>query len=216
MAEDKKAAREAYVRSHNPEDDTLCQLRKMSVGLDGGRMATNPVTGKLLTFLCKSINAKKVIDIGVFTGCSSFAMALVLPEGGKVIACDISTESTDLGRPYWEQGGIAEKVDLRIQPATNTLQELLDKGEGETFDFIFIDADKINYPTYFDLGVKLLRSGGMFLVDNAIWSGRVADPSETDEDTIAIRKINALMRDDPRVDYVLMDLADGLGLARKL
>ncbi len=103
-------------------------------------MTTNPVVGKLLTFLCKSINAKKVIDIGVFAGCSSFSMALALPEGGKVIACDISTENTDLGRPYWEQGGIAEKMDL---PASNTLQELLDKGEGETFDFIFINADKM-------------------------------------------------------------------------
>lgn len=205
-----------YMRSHNTENATLSQLRELSVAHRDGGMTTGVESGKLLTFLCRSIQAKKVLDIGVFTGCSSFAMALALPQDGKVIACDVSEDYANLGRPYWEQGGVSAKINLRIQPATKTLQELIDSGEEETFDLIFIDADKHNYATYFELGMKLLRTGGIFVVDNALWGGLVADNSVTDKNTVGIRKINDIMRDDPRVDFLLLNVSDGTGLAQKL
>ena len=209
-------ALEEYLSQHNIEDATLSQLREMSVAHAKGMMTSRVENGKLLTLLCKSIKAEKVLDVGVFTGCSAYAMALGLPEDGKVIACDVSEEFTSLGRPYWEQGGVADKIDLRIQPATKTLQEFINNGEEGTFDLMFIDADKQNYPTYFELGMKLLRPGGLFVVDNTLWSGAVADKSKTDEETVAIRKMNSLMRDDPRVDFLMINVADGVGLAVKL
>ena len=205
-----------YLQQHNILDTTLSQLREMSVAHAKGMMTSRVENGKLLTLLCRATNAKKVLDVGVFTGCSAYAMALGMPEDGKVVACDVSEEFTSLGRPYWEQGGMANKIDLRLQPAATTLQELIDNGEEGTFDLMFIDADKVNYPTYFELGMKLLRSGGVFIVDNALWSGHVADASRKDENTLAIRKINSLMRDDPRVDFLLLNIADGTGLAVKL
>ncbi len=206
----------AYLLQHNVEDATLSQLREMSVAHAHGNMTSCVENGKLLTLLCRNIKAKKVLDVGVFTGCSAYAMALGLPEDGKVIACDVSEEYANLGRPYWEQGGMATKIDLRIQPATKTLQEFIDNGEEGTFDMMFIDADKQSYPTYFELGMKLLRTGGVFVVDNALWHGAVLDNSITDEHTVAIRKINSLMRDDPRVDFLLLNVTDGVGLAIKL
>lgn len=205
-----------YLKNHNVEDHTLSQLREMSVAHRRGDMTTGVQTEKLLTFLCRSIKAKKVLDIGVFTGCSSFAMALALPEDGKVIACDINEEFANLGRPYWDRGGVLEKIDLRIAPATETLQELIDAGEGGTFDVMFIDADKPNYPRYFELGMKLLRVGGIFMVDNALWGGQVADPTVQDKNTMGIREINYLMRDDPGVDYLLLHICDGVALAQKI
>lgn len=206
----------AYLQQHNVEDATLSHLREMSKARAEGEMTSRVENGKLLTLLCKTTNAKKVLDIGVFTGCSAYAMALGLPDDGKVVACDVSEDFANLGRPYWEQGGVANKIDLRIQSAATTLQELIDNGEEGTFDLMFIDADKINYPTYFELGMKLLRPGGIFMVDNALWSGRVADASRTDKNTMAIRKINSLMRDDPRVDFLLLNMVDGIGLAVKI
>ena len=176
-------------------------------------MTSKAESGKLLTLLCRSIKAKKVLDVGVFTGCSSFAMALALPDSGKVIACDVNNEYANHGLPYWEQGGVSEKIDLRIKPAVETLQELIDNGEGETFDLMFIDA---NYPNYFELGLKLVRTGGLFVVDNALWHGKAADQRVQDPATLAIRKINDLMRDDKRVDFVLLDVCDGTGIAQKL
>ena len=205
-----------YLVSHNKEDQGLSKLRQMSLTHTDGKMTTATESGKLLTFLVRTLKAKKVIDVGVFTGCSAYAMALALPADGKVIACDVSEEYTSLGWPYWEEGGVAEKIDLRIQPATDTLQQLIDNGEEGTFDFIFIDADKPNYPKYYELGMKLLRVGGIIMVDNALWHGEAANESSTDESTLAIRKINQLMRDDDRVDFVLTTVGDGTGLAQKL
>ena len=205
-----------YIRDHNKENPILHQLRQMSQAHQRGKMTTGVESGKLLTLLCRLIKAEKVLDVGVFTGCSSFAMALALPESGKVVACDINDDYAKLGRPYWEQGGVAGKIDLRIQPASKTLQELIDNGEEETFDLMFIDADKSNYPKYFELGMKLLRPGGLFVVDNALWYGRVADPSVNDSSTTGIRKINELMKSDPWVDFTLVHVGDGTGIAQKL
>lgn len=197
------------------ESDVLAELRQMSMAHRYGGMTSALMSGKLLGFLCRTVKAKKVLDIGVFTGMSSFIMARTLPEDGKVISCDISEEYTNLGRPYWKRGGVEQKIDLRIKPAVDTLQELIDAGEGETFDLIFIDANKDDYPRYFELGKRLLRSGGIFVVDNALWNGRVANLEVKDTETESIREINRLMRDDPAVEYVLLDINDGIILARK-
>ena len=179
-------------------------------------MTSDIETGKLLTLLCRTVSAKKVLDIGVFMGCSAFSLALGVSEGGKVIACDVSEDYASLGRPFWEQGGVAGKIDLRIQDASKTLQELIDGGEGETFDMMFIDADKVNYPKYYEFGLQLLRTGGLLVVDNAIWGKRIIDDSLTDEDTVSIRKINDIMKNDRRVDFLLLNVSDGIGIAQKL
>lgn len=205
-----------YLQDHNTENATLSQLREMSRAHSRGRLTTRMEVTKLLSLICGAMKAEKCLDIGVFTGCSSFAMALSLPKDGKVIACDVSEEFANLGLPYWEQEGLSKKIDLRIQPATTTLQELIDNGEEGTFDVMFIDADKNNYPNYFQLGVKLLRAGGMILVDNALWNNAVVDASDTESGTVSIRSMNDLMRDDPRVEFLLLDICDGVGVAQKL
>ena len=206
----------SYVLSHNLEDDVLSRLRAMSVQHKWGEMTTSVDVGKLLTILCRAVNARRVLDVGVFTGCSAFAMALGLPDDGKIIACDISEEYTSLGKPYWVEGGVADKIDLRLKPAVETLQELLDAGEAESFDLMFIDADKANYVNYFRLGLQLLRPGGLILVDNAIWRGKVADPEIQDETTIAIRKMNEAMKNEKQVDFVLLNVCDGIGIGQKI
>ena len=205
-----------YVNSHNIEDAALTQLRAMSLSHQRGRMTTGVQTGKLLMVLCRAVNARKTIDIGVFTGCSSVAMALTLPEDGKVISCDINDEYANLGRPYWEQAGVANKIDFRLKPATETLQELIDNGETGTFDVVFIDADKENYVNYFELGIQLLKQGGLVVVDNALWSGSVADTSDQRGSTIAIRRLNDVMLKDSRIDFVLLQVSDGIGIGQKL
>ena len=153
--------------------------------------------------------------MGVFTGCSSFALALGLAEGGKVIACDVSDEYASIGRPFWTEGGDADKIDLRIQQVTQTMQELIDNGESGTFDLVFIDADKPSYPQYYKLAIELLRSGGLVLVNNATWHGKVANPDFQDVSTDSIRIHNTRMKTDTRVEYVLIDIVDGLGIACK-
>lgn len=205
-----------YIKDHNSDDKVLGELRNMSVAHKNGKMTTCVEVGKVLTFYCRALNARKAIDVGVFTGCSAFSLALGLQEGGKVVACDISEEYTSLGKPFWERGGVSGKIDLRIGKAVETLQELLDNGEAGSFDIMFIDADKLNYCEYYKLGVELLRKGGVIVVDNALWSGMVANPAKLDEYTIAIRSLNEQMKEDPRVDYVLLNFADGVGIAQKL
>jgi predicted O-methyltransferase YrrM len=205
-----------YLIAHNVENATLSRLRAMSIAHTKGLMTSSVEVNKLLTILCISLKACKVIDLGVFTGCSSFAMALGLPPEGKVIACDVSMEYPQLGQPFWIEGGVDDKIDLRIQPALKTLQDLIDNGESGTFDLIFIDAHKPEYPEYFKKGLVLLRAGGMFVVDNAIWRNKVADQSIVDEKTEGIRRINRLMCDSESVEYTLLNFSDGIGLAVKL
>ncbi len=205
-----------YLRNHNVDDEVLGELRDMSTKLEEGKMTTAVETCKLITFYVRALNAKKCLDIGVFTGCSAFAMALGLPDEGKVIACDISENFTSLGKPFWERGRVSGKIDLRLQPATQTLQELIDNGETDTFDLMFIDADKGNYGVYYELGMELLRKGGLVVVDNALWKGQVVDTADNSEETVAIRELNKKMRDDPRVEYVLLTISDGVGIAQKL
>ena len=163
-----------YILEHNRDRvAALRKLRELSVSHEHGIFTTPIEEGKLLTMLVRALNAKKVIDIGVFTGCSAFAMALGLVEGGKVLACDISEEFTSLGRPYWVEGGVADKIDLCLQPAVKTLRELLDQGEAGSFDLVFIDADKERYFEYYEFGVTLLRRGGLMVRGqcSAPWEG---------------------------------------------
>ena len=205
-----------YMNSHNIEDATLSQLRAISVRHRRGTMTTGVETGKLLTVLCRALNARKALDIGVFTGCSSVAMALALPEDGKVISCDVSDEYTSIGKPYWKQAGVANKIDLHLKPATETLQALIDNGETGTFDIIFVDADKDNYVNYFELGIQLLRQGGLIVVDNALWHGSVADLSDQTDSTNSIRRMNDVMLKDARIDFMLLKVSDGIGIGQKL
>ena len=205
-----------YMKSHNVEDAALSQLRAMSVSHRRGTMTTGVESGKLLSILCRAVNARKAIDIGVFTGCSSVAMALALPEEGKVISCDVNDDYAKLGKPFWEQAGVANKIDLRLKPATETLEELIDNGEAGTFDIIFIDADKENYVNYFERAIQLLRQGGLIIVDNALWKGRVSDPSDQEDSTTGVRKLNDVMLKDSRIDFVLLPVSDGTGIGLKL
>ena len=205
-----------YVAGHNMENAVLSQLRTLSIGHEKGTMSTSIEVGKLLTILARALNARKAIDVGVFTGCSAFAMALALPDGCKVVACDVSEEFTVLGKPYWVSGGVADKIDLRLQPATKTLQELLDNGEEGTYDLVFIDADKPSYQQYCELGLELLRPGGLIVIDNALWYGRVADPKIQDIPTTTIRGLNESLKNDTRVDFLLLNLDDGVGIVQKL
>ena len=206
-----------YLIEHNAEDPVLSRLRKFSIILSNGRMATPAEEGLLLTILCKAIGARKVIDIGVFTGCSAYAMALGLPTGGKVIACDVNSDDAKRGQPFWEEGGVADKIDLRIQPAADTLQELVDNGEEGTYDMVFIDADKKNYPVYYENSLKLLRSGGLIVVDNAIFTstGNVFDSMFLNENTKGMQKLNSMMKEDERIYNVLLDVVEGIGIGLK-
>ena len=151
----------------------------------------------------------------MFTGYSSLATALALPPDGRIVACDVSEEWTAIARRYWEQGGVAHKIDLHIAPATSTLDALLGQGQAGTFDLAFIDADKTNYQAYYERALQLLRPGGLVLIDNTLWSGRVADPAATDPDTVALRELNATLLRDERVDLSLLPVGDGLTLALK-
>jgi predicted O-methyltransferase YrrM len=179
------------------------------------RMQIAPEQGQFMALLVKLTGARSIIEIGTFTGYSSLCMAQALPDNGRLICCDVSEEWTAMARSYWEKAGVAHKIDLRIAPALDTLRLLLDNGQGESFDMAFVDADKANYRAYYECCLSLLKPGGLILLDNTLWSGRVADESVTDEDTLALRAFNASLKDDMRIDFSLLPMADGLTLVRK-
>lgn len=198
------------------ERDVQARLRDETAGLgDVFRMQISPEQGQVMQLLVQAIGARRTIEVGVFTGYSALAVALALPEDGCVVACDVSTEWTSIGRRYWEEAGIAHKVDLRIAPALDTLDALIATGESGTYDFAFIDADKVNYSNYFERVLTLLRPGGLIAVDNTLWSGRVADSDAADADTEAIRAFNAARHFDDRIHVSLLPVGDGLTLALK-
>lgn len=177
-------------------------------------MQIAPDQGQFMAFLVRLIAARRIVEIGTFTGYSALCMAQALPADGELVCCDVSEEYTAIGKPYWEQAGVIDKIDLRIAPALTTLDALI--ADQQRFDLAFIDADKENYPHYFDRCLSLLRSGGLILFDNTLWSGRVADPCCDDPDTLALRELNEALAVDPRVDVALLTIADGLTLARVL
>jgi predicted O-methyltransferase YrrM len=191
-------------------------LRTATQGMQQSQMQIAPEQGQFMAFLVKLIGARKCLEVGVFTGYSALSVAQALPADGKVIACDVNQEWTDMARTYWRSAGVENKIDLRIAPALETLQQLLDQGEQSSFDFAFIDADKANYDRYYELSLRLLRSGGLIVIDNTLWGGDVADIRVQDEDTCAIRELNKKILHDRRVDMTLLPVADGLTLVRKL
>jgi predicted O-methyltransferase YrrM len=205
-----------YLRSVSVrEPEILQELRRETAKHPMGQMQIASEQGQFLALLVQLMGAKKTLEVGVFTGYSSLAVAIALPEDGKIIACDVSDEYTAIARRYWEKAGVAHKIDLRIAPALNTLDRLLAEGEGETFDFAFIDADKSNYGNYYDRAFALVRSGGLIAIDNVLWSGRVADPQEQDNRTKSIRAFNEKLYQDTNITLSLVPIADGLTLALK-
>jgi predicted O-methyltransferase YrrM len=206
---------EYLVKTSVRETDVAKNLREETQKLPMAQMQIGPDQGQFMQLLVRLINAKKTLEIGVFTGYSSLWVAMGLPDNGRIVACDVSKEYTSIARRYWEEAGVARKIDLRLRPALETLDDLLAKGEAETFDFVFIDADKSNYDNYYERALRLIRAGGLIAIDNTIWSGRVADPKEQDEDTIAIRKLNAKLYRDERIALSMLTVGDGLTLAMK-
>jgi caffeoyl-CoA O-methyltransferase len=203
------------VSSREPE--VLARLRRETAERTGDRfrMQISPEQGQFMFLLARLVGARKALEVGVFTGYSSLAVAMALPEDGRLVACDVSEEWTSIARRYWQEAGVADRIDLRRAPALETLDGLLDAGDAGTFDFAFIDADKGNYAAYYERVLALLRPGGLVAVDNTLWSGRVADASESDPDTVAIRAFNEMVHHDDRVDLSLLPVGDGLTLALK-
>lgn len=198
------------------EPDVLTQLRQETASHPMSQMQIAPEQGQFMALLIQLLGAKKTLEIGVFTGYSALVVALALPEEGRVVACDVSEEYTAIARRYWAQAGVAHKIDLRLAPALETLDQLLAAGEANTFDFAFIDADKSGYDAYYERSLALVRSGGLIAIDNVLWSGRVADPAVTDNRTEKIRALNQKLHDDDRVTLSLVPIGDGLTLARKI
>ena len=191
-------------------------LREVTQGMQWAQMQIAPEQGAFMAFLIKLIGARKCLEVGVFTGYSTLCVAQALPADGKIVACDISEEWTRVARQYWLAAGVTKKIDLRIAPAIDTLQQLLDQGEQSSFDFAFIDADKTSYDNYYEHCLRLLRSGGVIALDNTLWGGSVADVHVQDADTNAIRAMNTKILNDRRVDMTMLPVADGLTLVRKL
>jgi predicted O-methyltransferase YrrM len=197
------------------EPELLAQLRQETAQHPMAQMQIAPEQGQFMALLVQLMGAKKTLEVGVFTGYSSLVVALALPADGKVTACDVSEEYTAIARRYWQAAGVADKIDLRIGPAVDTLDQLLAAGQAETFDFAFIDADKSNYWNYYERSLQLVRPGGLIVIDNVLWSGRVADPQVQDNRTESIRAFNAKLHQDPRITLSLVPVADGLTLALK-
>ena len=198
------------------EPEILHKLRDETAKDPMARMQIAPEQGQFMALLVQLMCAKKCIEVGVFTGYSSLRVALALPHDGKIIACDVSEEWTQIARRYWQEAGVAHKIELRLAPALKTLDALLAENQAGTFDFAFIDADKENYLAYYEYCLKLLRRGGLIAIDNTLWSGRVAEPDNRETDTVALRKFNSKLHHDQRVALSLLPIADGLTLALKL
>lgn len=196
------------------EPEVLRALREETAELPRASMQIAPEEGAALAMLVRLMGARRILEVGTFTGYSSTAMALALPAGGQIVCCDVSEEWTDIARRAWARAGVADRVELRLGPALDTLDDLLAADQAGTFDLAFIDADKGNYGAYYERALRLVRRGGLIAIDNVLWSGRVADPSVTDDDTEAIRELNALIAIDDRVDVAMLPIADGLTLAR--
>lgn len=207
----------AYLLSVSPSlTDVQQRLRDETAHHPNGGFQISAEQGIFMEFLIKLTGAKRCLEIGVFTGYSSLAVAMSLPEDGTILACDVSEEFTNIARRYWNEAGIAQKIDLRIAPALDTLNVLLaDSINHATFDFAFIDADKPNYDAYYEASLQLLRTGGVLAIDNTLWAGKVADPEVNDESTLAFRTLNAKIAIDERVDRSLIPIGDGLTLCRK-
>ena len=197
------------------ETDSLRQCREETAKHIMANMQIAPEQGQFFQLLVKMLNVKNAIEIGVFTGYSSLAVAAALPDDGKLIACDVSTEYTDLAKPFWKQAGVAGKIDLRIAPAIETLKQLASDGLQVKFDFAFVDAHKPEYINYYELLLPLIRTGGVIAIDNVLWNGEVANPENHNEETVAIRVFNEHIYKDERITMSMLPMADGITLILK-
>ena len=205
-----------YLVAHSVrEPEVLARLRDATASLPLAQMQIGPEQGQLLALLAKLIDARRCIEIGVFTGYSSLAVALALPQDGRIVACDVSEKWTAIARRFWREAGVEHKIELRLQPAVLTLEQLLAAGEAGRYDFAFIDADKPAYDAYYELLLKLLRPGGLMALDNTLWSGAVANPDEREPNAVALRALNDKLHRDERIDLSLLPVGDGLTLARR-
>jgi predicted O-methyltransferase YrrM len=198
------------------ETDVLRRLREETAAHPLARMQISPEQGQFFRVLLEAMGAKRTLEIGVFTGYSSIVTAMALPPEGRVIACDTSEEFTSIARRYWKEAGVEQKIELWLGPAAGTLQTFLDMGGRSSFDFAFIDADKTGYHTYYELTLQLVRPGGLIALDNTLSHGRVLEDGSTDPDVIAIKKLNEKIHQDFRVTAVLVPIADGVTLARRI
>jgi predicted O-methyltransferase YrrM len=197
------------------EPDVLRRLREETAGMPEHNLQIAPEQGQFMAMLVQLSGARHALEIGTFTGYSSLVMALAMPNDGRIVCCDTSVEYTDVARRYWDEAGVAAKIDLRIAPALETLDKLIDDPDEGQFDFAFIDADKTNNDNYYERCLKLLKPGGLISFDNTLWDGKVADTSERDEDTEALRVLNRKLHTDDRIDLSLVPIGDGLTLCRK-
>ena len=197
------------------EPPILRRLRDETAALPDARLQIPPEHGQFMALLIQLMGARRTIEVGVFTGYSSLAVALALPPDGQIVACDINERFTFVARRYWKEAGVDHMIDLRIRPAMETLTDLISQGGRGRFDFVFIDADKTNYEGYYEYALELLRPGGLIMVDNVLWSGRVLDPSDQTPDTVALRAFNKKLLGDSRVTLSMIPLGDGVTLALK-
>jgi predicted O-methyltransferase YrrM len=205
-----------YLLKHSlREGPELRELRELTLEHEMARMQIAPEQGQFMSLLVELTGARSIIEIGTFTGYSALCMAQAMPTDGKLICCDLSEEWTAIGVPFWERAGVRERIELRIAPALQTLDELIQSGEARTFDIAFIDADKTNYAKYYERCLELLRPGGLLMFDNTLWNGAVADLTNQDKDTVALRNFNSSLHKDERVGLSLVPIGDGLTLARK-
>jgi caffeoyl-CoA O-methyltransferase len=197
------------------EPQVLARLRQETARLDDPDMQIGPEQGQFMHLLVQVTGARRLIEIGTFTGYSSTWMALAMPEGGRIVTCDVSEDYTQVARRYWAEAGVTNKIDLRLAPALQTLDGLIAEGGRERYDFAFIDADKENYDGYYERCLTLIRPGGLIAIDNVLWGGSVVDPDRHEESVEAIRAFNAKLRDDERITLSMLPIGDGLTLARK-
>ena len=206
----------AYLLEHSlRESEVRRRLREATATHPWSRWQIAPEQGQFMALLAELAGTERAIEIGVYTGYSALCIAEVLPPHGRLVACDISAELTALAIPFWEEAGVRDRIDLRIGPALETLDRMLESAEGGTFDFAFIDADKAAYGAYYERCLDLVRPGGLIVFDNMLWGGRVADPACADEDTLALRELNDILHRDERVSLSLVPIGDGVTVARK-
>lgn len=198
------------------EHALLRALRERTAELAERNMQIAADQGALMQMLVKLTGAKRIIEVGTFTGYSALAMAMALPEGGELVACDVSEEWTSIGRKFWEKAGVEDRIQLEIAPALETLDALLERGQKHTFDMAFVDADKENYQAYYERLLTLVRPGGLILLDNVLWGGSIIDESNQEASTVALRKLNDSISRDERVEIVMLPVADGITMARVL
>lgn len=205
-----------YLLANSVREDSLLQQLQDETARDPlARMQIAPEQGQFMELIARLIGARRIIEIGTFTGYSSICLARALPDDGQLLCCDIDEHWTGIAQRYWEEAGLSHRIHLRLAPALDTLDALLRDGQHKSFDLVFIDADKENYDAYYEHSLQLLRPGGLIIFDNMLWSGRVADESVQDIDTAALRALNLKLKGDQRVDISLLPMADGITLARK-